>query len=74
VEDVYGMMLLIWISMLKLVGYEFAFGSLTNGVLVDRTKGRPLPSGRITVPQALIFLSVHVILLFTILHFINQIS
>jgi 4-hydroxybenzoate polyprenyltransferase len=41
---------------------------------VDRTKGRPLPSKRITVPQALIFLSVHVILLFTISHFINSTS
>jgi len=41
---------------------------------VDRTKGRPLPSKRITVPQALLFLSVHVILLFTISHFINATS
>lgn len=41
---------------------------------IDRTKGRPLPSGRITVPQALNFLSVHVILLFTISHFLNQSS
>jgi len=41
---------------------------------VERTKGRPLPSKRITVPQALIFLSVHVILLFSISHYINPTS
>ncbi|KAJ7644767.1 4-hydroxybenzoate polyprenyl transferase [Roridomyces roridus] len=38
---------------------------------VERTKHRPLPDGRITVPQALVFLSIHVALLFAMARYLN---
>ncbi|PFH46558.1 hypothetical protein AMATHDRAFT_77612 [Amanita thiersii Skay4041] len=41
---------------------------------VERTKHRPLPDGRITIPQALVFLSVHIIALFTLSHYLNDVA
>ncbi|KAJ7286447.1 4-hydroxybenzoate polyprenyl transferase [Mycena rebaudengoi] len=41
---------------------------------VERTKHRPLPDGRITIIQALLFLSVHVLLLFALSHSLNLIA
>ncbi|KAJ7286454.1 4-hydroxybenzoate polyprenyl transferase [Mycena rebaudengoi] len=41
---------------------------------VERTKHRPLPDGRITIIQALLFLSVHVLLLFALGHSLNLIA
>ncbi|KAJ7185133.1 UbiA prenyltransferase family, partial [Mycena pura] len=38
---------------------------------VERTKHRPLPEGRISVPQALVFLSIHVFLLFALGRHLN---
>ncbi|KAJ7235118.1 4-hydroxybenzoate polyprenyl transferase [Mycena rebaudengoi] len=41
---------------------------------VERTKHRPLPDGRITVIQALLFLSIHVLLLFALSHSLNSVA
>ncbi|KAJ7493149.1 4-hydroxybenzoate polyprenyl transferase [Mycena galericulata] len=41
---------------------------------VERTKHRPLPDGRISVVQALVFLSVHVVLLFGMSRPLNSVA
>ncbi|KAJ7451704.1 4-hydroxybenzoate polyprenyl transferase [Mycena latifolia] len=41
---------------------------------VERTKHRPLPDGRISVSQALVFLSMHVVLLFTMSRHLNLVA
>ncbi|KAK7458754.1 hypothetical protein VKT23_009756 [Stygiomarasmius scandens] len=41
---------------------------------VGRTKHRPLPSGRITITTALVFLSMHLILLFGLSTYLNPIA
>ncbi|KAJ7451185.1 UbiA prenyltransferase [Mycena latifolia] len=41
---------------------------------VERTEHRPLPDGRISVSQALVFLSMHVVLLFTMSRHLNLVA
>jgi len=41
---------------------------------VERTKHRPLPDGRISVPEALMFLFVHLVLLFAMSHHLNPVA
>ncbi|KAJ7208987.1 4-hydroxybenzoate polyprenyl transferase, partial [Mycena pura] len=41
---------------------------------VERTKYRPLPEGRISVSQALVFLSMHVFLLFAMSRYLNAVA
>ncbi|KAK6984824.1 4-hydroxybenzoate polyprenyl transferase [Favolaschia claudopus] len=64
-----GTMILFW---------PFGGGCIWNDIIdmdldaqVERTKHRPLPDGRITVPQALVFLSIHVYLLFAMSRYLN---
>ncbi|KAJ7078543.1 4-hydroxybenzoate polyprenyl transferase [Mycena belliarum] len=42
--------------------------------LVERTKHRPLPSGRLTVAQALVFLSMHIFILFFMSLHLNNVA
>jgi 4-hydroxybenzoate polyprenyltransferase len=42
--------------------------------LEERTKHRPLPDGRVTVPEALTFLMVHVALLFALARHLNPVA
>ncbi|KAJ7251085.1 UbiA prenyltransferase [Mycena rebaudengoi] len=67
-----GTMILFW---------PFGGGCIWNDIVdmdldakVERTKHRPLPDGRVTVPEALTFLMVHVALLFALARHLNPVA